>query len=841
MIVTHSYTHDQVMSSSLTYFNGDELAASVFAGKYALKDENGAYLELTPFDMHARLASEFARVEAKYANPMSLHDVMALLSSFDPTTGRPCMGDVVPQGSPMSAIGNPHQLQSLSNCFVIPPCLDSYGSILQTDQRQIQIMKRRGGVGHDISNIRPRGMRTSNAAGTTDGIGVFMERFSNSTREVAQGGRRGALMLTIDVRHPDVETFIDIKRDVTKVTGANVSVKVTDDFMRAVKSDEKFTLQWPVDVPASEVRVTKVVKAKELWNRIVSAAHERAEPGVLFWDTALRMTPSDVYADDGFRSSSTNPCGEIVLNPYGACRLMLINVSRFVVDAFTLSARFDHVRFDAVVQRAQRLMDDLVDLEIEAIDRIIAKVESDDQPYDVKQVELEMWRLMRADGERGRRTGLGITALGDAIAMLGVTYGSPRSVEIVEDVYRTLAVGAYRSSVQLAKERGAFPVFSHEREVGHPFLERVLSQDDTLRHEHSIHGRRNIALLTTAPAGSVSLLTQTTSGCEPVFKRSYTRRKKLNPNDAAATVDFVDALGDRWQHFKVYHHGLMRWMKLTGETDEERSPYAGAASDEIDWNARVDIQAAAQRWICHSISSTVNLPREATVETVSDLYMRAWEGGCKGVTVYRDGSRDGVLVSEPSAKKDCDDTIVETDAPKRPKALACDIHRANVKGQSYLIVVGLLNERPYEVFCGLSERVEMPKRVKRGRLIKNGRNSDGVATYNLEIPLGDDDQMVLKDIVEQFDNTAHSDLTRTMSLALRHGVPVRYLVEQLRKSRNPDMTSFSSVLARVLSKHYIADGTKATQEKKCGSCGSTNLQYQNGCITCADCGNSRCG
>lgn len=835
--MTKTYTFDQVLSASLSYFNDDDLAASVFAGKYALKDGEGKYLELTPFDMHQRLAKEFARIETKYENPMSYDEILDLLSSVD-ENGKRCMGDVVPQGSPMSAIGNKHQIQSLSNCFVIPSTLDSYGSILQTDERQIQIMKRRGGVGHDLSNIRPRGLKTSNAAGTTDGISVFMERFSNSTREVAQGGRRGALMLTIDVKHVDVETFIDIKSDKTKVTGANISVRVSDEFMQAVKDDVDFTLQWPVDVPTAEAKITRVVKARDLWNRIVSRAHERAEPGVLFWDTALKMTPSDAYAKDGFRSISTNPCGEIILSSYDSCRLILMNVSRFVKNAFMPGASFDRDRFDIIVQKAQRLMDDLIDLEIEAIEGIIRKIESDPEPESVKQAEREMWCNILDAAKKGRRTGLGITGLGDAIAMLGIRYGSDESIKIVDDVYRTLALGAYRSSVKMAKERGAFPVFKHESEIGHPFLERVLSQDDTLRHDYGLYGRRNIALTTTAPAGSVSLLTQTTSGCEPVFKRSYVRRKKINPNDKHATVDFIDALGDKWQHFTVQHHGLKKWSQLTGNSDENASPYAGSASDEIDWHARVDMQAAAQRWICHSISSTVNLPKETTIETVGELYMRAWESGCKGITIYRDGCRDGVLVNTEN-QGSTENNVVETHAPKRPKTMVCDIHRANVKGQSYLIVVGLLNERPYELFCGLSDRVEMPKKAKRGTLTKNGRNSVGIATYNLNIPVGDD-EITFKDIVTLFDNAAYSDLTRTISLSLRHGVPVKYMVEQLRKSQNTDMTSFSSVIARVLSKHYISDGTKASQEKTCPQCKGTNLQYIQGCITCADCGHSKC-
>lgn len=829
-----TYTYDEVLRATVSWFDGDELASTTWVGKYALQNEKGEYLERTPSDMFDRLAREFARIEAKYPNPMSCDEIRELLEGIDPLTGKPCFGDVVAQGSPMSGIGNQHKLQSLSNCFVIPSAYDSYSGILRADEEQISIMKRRGGVGHDISTLRPKGMHTANAAGTTDGIGIFMERFSRSTREVAQGGRRGALMLCIQCNHPEIETFIDIKRDRSKVTGANISIKLTDDFMRAVESDSDYSLQWPVDVPLRDAKVTKIVRARELWKKMVSAAHESAEPGLLFWDNILNNGPADVYPE--FRSIAVNPCAEISLGKFGACRLMLLNLHRFVLNPYVENARFDFERFSAIVQKAQRLMDDLVDLELECVDRIIAKIESDPEPEHIKHNELELWRNIRQEGERGRRTGLGITGLGDAMAACGIKYGSPESVEWVESVYRALETSAYRSSVRMAEERGAFPAFDAVTERGHAFLERVLDAAG-VAEEHAKVGRRNIALTTTAPAGSVSILTRTTSGCEPVFRLSYLRRKKINPNDASARVDFVDAQGDKWQHFTVYHPGLERWMDITGENDVERSPYFGAASDEIDWRRRVEIQAAAQRWICHSISSTINLPKDTTVETVWDIYMSGWRRGLKGLTIYRDGCRDGVLISEPTSNETMI-RIVENDAPKRPKELKCDIHHAAVRGEKYVVLVGLLSEKPYEVFAGLSKNVEIPKKFKNGLLIKNGKNDENISTYNLKIPVGDDEHLVIKDVIEQFDNRNYGAFSRIISTSLRHGVPLKFLCEQLRKDKHSDVTSFASVIARVLSKNYVVE--TETLEEKCDACGSKSLKRENGCVSCAECGNSRC-
>jgi len=859
----NTHTYNEAYEASLKYFNGDELAASVFVTKYALRDAEGNLLEKTPTDMHLRLAREFARIEAKYPNPLTEKEIFCLLADVDhiDISERAAMtldqlaqesrgfGAVVPQGSPMSAMGNPYKLQSLSNCFVIDSPQDSYGGILFTDQEQAQIMKRRGGVGFDISTIRPRGLPTANAAGTTDGIGVFMERFSNTCREVAQGGRRGALMLTISVEHCEIETFVNIKRDLKKVTGANISIRLTDEFMNAVKKDTEFTLRWPVEVPVSEAKITKVIKARDLWTQIVDAAWTSAEPGLLFWDTVKKMTPTQAYESLGYGNVSTNPCGEIVLSPYDSCRLLLLNLSKFVVNQFGADAYFDHDRFSVVAQAAQKLMDDLVDLELEAVESIISKIKADPESEQVKEIEVSLWEKIRKAGMNGRRTGLGITGLGDALAYMGTTYGSQDSIQKTGDIYKNLALSAYRSSIDMARDRGPFPVYDTNLEKKSPFLQRIMELDPELREDWMKHGRRNIALTTTAPAGSVSCLTQTTSGIEPAYLLFYTRRKKINPNDAASRVDFVDQLGDKWQEYKVYHHGFKKWMDATGKTDEQiaESPYWKATSNDVDWPMSVKLQAAAQKWVCHSLSKTCNLPNDVTREVVADVYMTAWEAGCKGFTVYRDGCRTGVLVQDPpkEEKKVVDDqpeTMVENHAPKRPKELPCDIHRINVKGsegqESYLVIVGKLADKPYEIFCGLSSHVEVPKKARVGVLIKNGKK-DGVATYNLQIPLGDDDTLLFKDIVELFSNPRHGAFTRTLSLGLRHGVPVQYIVEQLQKDKHSDMQSFSRVLARVL-KGYIPDGAKSTSDKTCPECSSNSLVYKEGCVTCSACSWSKC-
>ena len=821
------------------YFSGDELAPDVFM-KYVLRDENDSIVEFHPDQLHRRLAKEFARVEAKYPNPMSEDEIYDLFEGFK---------KVVPQGSPMSGIGNSSHLQSLSNCFVINSAHDSYGGILFTDQEQVQIMKRRGGVGHDISTIRPRGMITTNAARTTDGIGVFMERFSNSTREVAQGGRRGALMLSIDCAHPEIETFIDIKRDLKKVTGANVSIRWRNDFMVAVKEDKEYVLRWPVHCSPENAKVTKAVRAREIWLKFIDAAWASAEPGALFWDTVINSSIADCYADVGYETESVNPCAELPLSVYDSCRLMVVNLISFIKNHFLNNSEFDFKEFGSVVMKAQRLMDDLVDLESEAVDRILRKIENDDQPLFVKQTEINLWNKIKKATQGGRRTGLGPTGLGDAIAALGFQYGSDESIDMTEKIYKTLATYAHLSSLYLASERGSFPVFDYEKEKNHEYLNKIMDScqeiDKNAKKMWESTGRRNIALTTTAPVGSVSILTQTTSGIEPVFLLSYKRRRKIVNGDLSSRVDFVDAMGDKWQEYTVYHHWFKKWMEVTGESDPSRSPYWGATANDIDWTKSVEIQAAAQRWCDHGISKTANLPNSATRETVNEVYMKAWESGCKGFTVYRDGCRTGVLIQNdpPAASLTKSEQTDGRVTPKRPKNLPCDIHRTTIrngdKTESWIIFVGLNDGSPHEVFCGIPENIDLPKRYKSGSLIKNGKKQ-GVATYNLVVPTDNtgSENIILKDIVNLFNNPTQGAFTRTISLALRHDVPLQYIVEQLQKDKNSDMFSFAKVIARVL-KGYIKDGTKSNGEE-CPECGQAELAYQEGCLSCPSCGYSKC-
>jgi len=823
------YEYQEALSASIQYFGGDELAASVFVGKYALQDANGNYLESTPSDMHKRLAEEFSRIEQKYPNPMSKHEIYGLLKDFK---------YIVPQGSPMSGIGNKLKIQSLSNCFVIEAPADSYAGILKADQEQVQIMKRRGGVGFDISTIRPKGMYTSNAAKTTDGIEVFLDRFSNSCREVAQGGRRGALMLSISVHHPQVMDFIKIKKDLNRVTGANISVRVTDEFMKAVKAGEKYLQQWPIEADNPEVEV--LVAAREIWNALIEGAHASAEPGILFWDTATKMTPSDVYEVEGFGSTSTNPCGEIILSPYDSCRLMLINLTSFVENAWTQEAYFEWGKFYNIAQKAQRLMDDMIDLEIEQIDKILDKIDCDPETDEVKYYERNLWHCVRQAALNGRRTGLGITGLGDTIAMLNQQYGDSLSISTTEEIYKFLALASYQSSIQLAKERGSFPVFDIEKEKDHPFISRVIdASTPEVQRDYKHYGRRNIANTTTAPAGSVSCLTQTTSGIEPAFMLYYTRRKKVQNNEE---VMFVDDLGDRWTEFNVYHHKFKEYMTYSGFSEGDDldnavndSPYFGATANDIDWRAKVKLQSVAQKWICHAISNTTNLPADVSVETVKDIYMLGWELGCKGITVYRDGSRSGVLISAEDKRSPGQTSIIERHAPKRPEMLECDIHHTSVKGQKWVVLVGLMDGKPYEVIGGEAEQIEIPRKYKKGMLAKRVFKTQD-SKYDLT--LGEDHD-ILKDVVSVFDNPNHAGYTRVISTSLRHGVPVQFLVEQMQKDRESDLFSFSKVIARCL-KNYIIDGT-VPSDKICGVCGSEDaLVYQEGCVTCASCGQSKC-
>ena len=827
------YDYNQVYQASLEYFNGDELAASVFAGKYALQDAEGNYLESDPDDMHRRLAREFARIERKYPNGMGLEEIYQLLKDFK---------YIVPQGSPMSGIGNESKIQSLSNCFVIKEPYDSYAGILTTDQEQVQIMKRRGGVGFDVSTIRPKGLNTSNAAKTTDGIEVFMERFSNSCREVAQGGRRGALMLSISVHHPQVMDFIKIKRDLKKVTGANISVRVSDEFMEAVKLGQRYEQRWPVDAIEPEIS-NKDTYAQEVWNALIESAHASAEPGVLFWDTAKRNTPSDIYEDQGFGSTSTNPCGEIILSPYDSCRLMLVNLTSFVQNAWTQESYFEWGKFANVVQKAQRLMDDMIDLEIEQIDKIMEKIRRDPEPENVKEVELSLWHKIKQAAGVGRRTGLGITGLGDCIAMLNQQYGDPLSIKTTEEIYKWLALNSYEASIQLAKERGAFTCWMHEKEKDHPFLQRIISNLLPERQEdYKKYGRRNIANTTTAPAGSVSCLTQTTSGIEPAFMLYYKRRKKVQNNEE---VTFIDDLGDKWTEFLVYHHKFKEWMDFTSDCEWEKdedlknavshSPYSGATANEIDWVAKVDLQAAAQKWVCHAISNTTNLPNDIDVETVKQVYMKGWETGCKGITVYRDGSRSGVLVSADEKKET---KFEQRQAPKRPEVLDCDIFHTSVKGERWVVMVGLLEGKPYEVLGGEAKLIEIPRKLSKGTLTKRVFKTTN-SKYDLTVGEGDG-ELSIKDVVSVFDNPNYAGYTRVISTSLRHGIPVQFLVEQMQKDKNADLFSFSKVISRCL-KTYIQDGTKSSN-KICQNCSAEDsIVYQEGCEMCKACGSSKCG
>jgi ribonucleoside-diphosphate reductase alpha chain len=814
---------DSAFKESLSYFNNDALAANVFVSKYALVDRDGNLHESTPDDMHRRLAREFARIEKKYPNSLTQNEIYLLFKDFQ---------YVVPQGSPMSGIGNQYQIQSISNCFVIDAPHDSYGGILKADQELVQIAKRRGGVGFDISTIRPAGRSTGNCARTTDGIEVFMDRFSNSCREVAQNGRRGALMLTISVHHPQILDFIRIKKNLNRITGANISVRLSDEFLNAVQNEAEYELRWPVNSENPEV--SYCTDAVKIWNEIISAAHACAEPGLLFWDTAKNMSPADIYADEGFASESTNPCGEIILSPYDSCRLMVINLYSFVTGLFTPEASFNWELFADVVQKAQRLMDDMVDLEVEQVDKILAKIEADPEPDDVKAIEKNLWTKIRRQALKGRRTGLGVTGIGDTLAGLGIKYGSDASTELVEEIYKALAVNAYRSSCIMAKERGAFPIHDHNKEIDHEFLNRIWEEDPEIYGMNKEYGRRNIALTTTAPAGSVSTLTQTTSGIEPVYMLKYTRRKKLTQNDVNAHVDFIDDSGDQWQEYDVYHHGFEQWMNITGLSDVEQSPYHLATATDINWAQKVKLQAAAQKWICHAISNTTNIPADTDINTVKKIYMEGWNSGCKGVTVYRDGARSGVLVSKDANRHH---TFKVNNAPSRPLELACSIHHATIKGEAWTILIGLFENRPYEVMGGLSQFVEIPKKYREGCIIKHHRKTKN-SVYDLTF--GENgDEVVLKDIVSLFDNPDQSAFTRTISLALRHGAPIHYVVEQLQKDRDADLFCFSKVIARCL-KGYISNGTKPGKSV-CENCSAKDsLRYQEGCVTCTSCGHSKC-
>ncbi len=837
-----TYSFDQAYQAALAYFKGDELAARVWVSKYALKDSYGYIYEQDPDQMHRRIAREIARIEAKYANPMSVEQVYGLLREFR---------YVVPQGSPMSGIGNPFQIASLSNCFVIghDNPADSYGGIMKIDQEQVQLMKRRGGVGHDLSHIRPTGSPVFNSALTSTGIVPFMERYSNSTREVAQDGRRGALMMTISVKHPDAERFIDAKLEQGKVTGANVSVRITDEFMRAVVEGKSFTQQFPIDSKTPEY--VKEIDARKLWGKIIHNAWKSAEPGVLYWDTVIRESVADSYADLGFRTVTTNPCGEIPLCPNDSCRLLAINLYSYVKEPFTARARFDFDEFRQHVGMALRVMDDIIDLELEKIEMILAKIEADPEDPDVKKIERDLWLRIREKALKGRRTGVGITAEGDMLAALGLRYGSENAIDFSVEVHKATALAAYRSSVELAKERGAFPLYDSRREEANPFVQRLREADPGLYADMARHGRRNIALLTIAPTGTTSIMTQTTSGIEPVFLPYYKRRTKINPSDKMAKADFVDEVGDSWQEFNVFHHHFLTWAQVNGHDPERlktldddsiqaliaQSPYHKATSNDVDWVSKVKMQGAVQQWVDHSISVTINLPNDVTEELVDQLYVTAWESGCKGCTVYRDGSRSGVLVSNTKEKKKDEDL----GRKKRPESLEAEVIRFQNNNEKWIAFIGLRQDgTPYEIFTGLDEYevLPIPKSIKHGKISKV-KLEDGSKRYDFSYTNKNGYEVSVQGLSHKF-NPEYWNYAKLISGLLRHEMPIPKVVNMISTLHlnSEAINTWKNGVERALKK-FIPDGTKA--KAKCAACNSTNVVYQEGCLICKDCGSSKCG
>ncbi len=835
-----TYTQEEAFQSSLNYFNGDELAARVWVNKYALKDSFGNIFEKNPDDMHRRLAKEIARIENRYSNPLSEDEIFEVLQDFK---------YIVPQGGPMTGIGNEFQIASLSNCFVIgnEGPSDSYGGVMKIDQEQVQLMKRRGGVGHDLSHIRPKGSPVKNSALTSTGIVPFMERYSNSTREVAQDGRRGALMLSVSINHPDSESFIDAKMTEGKVTGANVSVKIDDEFMRAVIDDREYEQRYPVY--SENPKNSKTIKAKQLWNKIVHNAWKSAEPGILFWDTIIRESVPDCYADKGYRTVSTNPCGEIPLCPYDSCRLLAINLYSYVQLPFTKGAYFDFPLFKKHVAIAQRMMDDIIDLELEKIDAILDKIQEDPESDEVKGVEIRLWEKIKQKAKEGRRTGVGITAEGDMLAALNLRYGSDEATDFAVDIQKTLAVEAYRASVYLAKDRGSFKIYDTKREENNPFIKRLREADSDMYNDMLKYGRRNIACLTIAPTGTTSLMTQTTSGIEPVFLPVYKRRRKVNPGDQNVRIDFVDESGDSYEEFIVFHHKFADWMKINGYdttkyySDEEidelvaQSPYYKATSNDIDWVAKVRMQGQVQQWVDHSISVTVNLPSDVTEELVGKLYIEAWKSGCKGCTVYRDGSRAGVLVSNKDKKQ----TGASEMPAKRPMELDADVVRFQNNKEKWIAFIGLYNGRPYEIFTGIAddeEGIMLPKAVTEGKIVKH-YDEQGNSRYDFQFQNKRGFKTTVEGLSYKFDKE-YWNYAKLISGVLRHGMPVHQAVELVASMEfdNENINTWKNGVERALKK-YIPNGTEATGEK-CEHCGSP-VVYQEGCLICKTCGTSKCG
>lgn len=845
-----TYSYEEAFQATLAYFDGDELAARVWVNKYAMKDSFGNIYEKSPADMHHRLAAEMARIERKYPNPVPEEEIFSLLDHFR---------FIIPAGSPMTGIGNNYQVASLSNCFVIgiDGDADSYGAIMKEDEEQVQLMKRRGGVGHDLSRIRPKGSPVNNSALTSTGLVPFMERFSNSTREVAQDGRRGALMLSVSIKHPDAEAFIDAKMTEGKVTGANVSVRIDDDFMRCATEGRPYRQQYPIDAPEDECLTSKEIDAQKLWKKIVHNAWKSAEPGVLFWDTITRESIPDCYADLGFKTVSTNPCGEIPLCPYDSCRLLAVNLYGYVDDPFTPQASFNFQRFRQHVRLAQRFMDDIIDLEEEKIDLILKKIDSDPQSEEVKHTERRLWEKIKRKTGQGRRTGLGITAEGDMLAALGLRYGTQEATDFAVKVQKTLALTAYAASVEMAKERGAFEIYDAQREAANPFVLRIKEADEALYADMVKYGRRNIACLTIAPTGTTSLMTQTTSGIEPVFMPVYKRRRKVNPNDPEVRIDFVDESGDAFEEYIVYHHHFLTWMRANGidterrytqeEIDElvARSPYFLATANDVDWLMKVKMQGEIQKWVDHSISVTVNLPNAVDEALVDRLYVEAWKSGCKGCTIYRDGSRAGVMISVKKKKED-KGAKLQTLSPvveRRPEVLECDVVRFQNNKEKWVAFVGLLDGRPYEIFTGLQddeEGIVLPKTVTKGRIVKHVNAEDGTKRYDFQFENKRGYKTTVEGLSEKF-NKEYWNYAKLISGVLRYRMPLENVIKLVDSLQleSENINTWKVGVARALKK-YITDGTEA-KGLKCPNCGHEALVYQEGCLICKHCGSSRCG
>jgi len=844
-----TYTYDEVLQASIEYFSGDELAATTWMNKYAVKDAHGHYFELTPDDMHRRMAREFAKMEFKFSERSKLNGSFKHLSEYGQKRSFLDEGKIfdyfrkfryiIPQGSVMGVLGNHTMIASLSNCVVLPEIYDSYGGIFFTDQQLAQLFKRRCGVGIDISSIRPAGAEVANAAGTTTGAVSFMERFSNTTREVAQHGRRGALMITMDIAHPDVEQFITIKQDLGKVTGANVSVRLSDEFMQAVVDDTEYTHRWPLDNP--DPKYNKTIRARELWDTIIACAHKSAEPGLIFWDRQHKYSTSSVYP--GFRNVSTNPCSEIAMQGGDSCRLIAINLYSFVENPFTPKATFNFEKFYEVSYEAQRLSDDLVELELEHIDRILEKVDNDPEPDFIKEVEVRTWKLLQDQGRKGRRTGLGFTALGDTLAALGYQFNSDDALMTISEIQKTKCIAEFDSSIDMSLERGSFEGFDKEIENTSEFVQMMKIEMPEVYNRMMKYGRRNISVSTVAPTGTLSILAQTSSGIEPVYLLSYKRRRKVNPNDKNQRVDFTDPSGDTWQEFEVYHPKLKQWMEVTGETDITRSPYYGSTAPEIDWIKRVEIQSIVQKYVTHSISSTINLPNDVAVEKVGEIYLEAWKHGLKGITVYRDGSRTGVLVKkDEKKKKEAVDEVTTSNAPKRPKILEADVLRFMNGSEKWMAVIGLLKGKPYEVFTGVidEESIVLPNYVNKGLVIKN-RLEDKTTRYDFQYLDKAGYKITIEGLSRSFDQEFWN-YAKLISGVLRHGMPIPHVVDLIENLdlKSDSLNTWKAGVERALKK-YIEDGTPAV-DKQCPDCGDPNgLIYQEGCLVCKSCGSSKCG